>query len=212
MARLLYIESSPRKDRSHSIKVAASFIDEYKKSHPGDTVDTIDLWNPDNALPRFDGDIINAKYNILHGEDHTEEEREAWRAVEKVIYDFIDADKYVISLPMWNFSIPYMLKQYIDVLVQPGYSFTYSPEKGYEGTVTGKPVMLIYARGGAYGPGSGGESLDYQKTYMEQILGFIGFKDIRSILVEPTLMLSPEEKEKLDEEKAEEARKLAREY
>lgn len=210
MARLLYIESSPRKDRSHSIKVAESFVDEYKKTHPGDTVDTIDLWDRD--LPRFDGDIINAKYNILHGRDHTEEEREAWRAVEKVIYDFIDADKYVFSLPMWNFSIPYTLKHYIDVLVQPGYTFTYDPEKGYEGTVTGKPATVVCARGGAYGPGSGGEGLDYQKTYMEQILGFIGFTDIRSILVEPTLMLAPDERDDMVGGKAEEARKLAREF
>ena len=66
MARLLYIEASPRKDRSASIEVAKAFIDAYKASHRADVIDTIDLWKTD--LPPFDGDTVNAKYSILHGQ------------------------------------------------------------------------------------------------------------------------------------------------
>jgi FMN-dependent NADH-azoreductase len=88
---------------------------------------------------------------------------------------------------MWNFGIPYKLKHYIDLLVQPGLTFSFSPEAGYKGLVTGKPVVAIYARGGAYGPGSGGEGYDQQSSYLKQILGFIGFTDIKEIFVEPTL-------------------------
>ena len=40
MARLLYIESSPRKERSKSIAVAKAFLEKYKAEHPGDE-DTI---------------------------------------------------------------------------------------------------------------------------------------------------------------------------
>lgn len=50
---------------------------------------------------------------------------------------------------MWNFGIPYRLKQYIDILVQPGYTFSYSPEQGYTGLVN-KPAAVVYARGGDY--------------------------------------------------------------
>jgi FMN-dependent NADH-azoreductase len=107
--------------------------------------------------------------------------------VKKVADDFKSADKYVISLPMWNFGIPYKLKQFIDVLVQPELAFSFSPETGYKGLITGKPVVVIYARGGAYGPGTGMESYDAQSTYMKQVLGFIGFTDIKEIFVEPTL-------------------------
>jgi len=210
MARLLYIEASPRKDRSSSIKVARAFLDEYKKANPGDEVTTLDLWSWD--LPSFDGEVIRAKYAILHGAEHTDEEKAAWKAVEDVIADFTGADKYLISLPMWNFGIPYRLKHYIDVLVQPGYTFSFSPTEGYKGLVTGKPALLVYARGGAYGPGTGFEAMDFQKTYMEQILGFIGFTEIKSIVVEPTLMVSPEEKDKIVAGAVEEARKLAAGY
>ena len=88
---------------------------------------------------------------------------------------------------MWNFGIPYKLKHYIDLLVQPGLTFGFTPETGYKGLVTGKPLVAIYARGGAYGPGSGAETADQQSTYLKQILGFIGFTDIREIFIEPTL-------------------------
>jgi FMN-dependent NADH-azoreductase len=193
MARLLYIEASPRKDRSASIQIANTFVQEYERTHSGDVVETLDLWSIN--LPEFDGHVIDSKYVILHGLEHTEEQRKAWSGVEKVISQFTGADKYLFSLPMWNFGIPYKLKHYIDVIVQPGYTFSFSPEEGYKGLMVGRPVAAVYARGGAYGSGTGAEAFDLQKAYMEHILGFIGFSDIQTILVEPTLA-SPEDKEK----------------
>ena len=195
MASLLYIESSPRKERSASILVAKTFIEEYLQTHPGDTVDVLDLWG--NELPPFDGDTMNAKYAILHGEKHSDAQAKAWKPVEIVIDNFKSADKYLISLPMWNFGIPYKLKHYFDVLIQPSYTFSFSPEDGYKGLVTGKPVVLVYARGGAYSAGTGAEGFDYQTTYMEHLLGFIGFTDIQSIIIEPTLMSTPEQKDEI---------------
>jgi FMN-dependent NADH-azoreductase len=206
MARLLYIEASPRKERSASIEIAKTFISEYQNSHPGDVVETLDLWA--TSLPEFDGHVVDSKYVILHGLEHTDEQRQAWSAVENVISQFNGADKYLFSLPMWNFGIPYKLKHYIDVIVQPGYTFSFSPEEGYKGLVTGKPVATIYARGGAYGPGTGMESYDLQKAYLEHVLGFIGFADFQTILVEPTLG-APEDTEKTMEAARERARSIA---
>lgn len=185
MSKLLHIESSPRKDRSSSIQVARAFLDEYRRTHPGDTVETLDLWKTD--LPRFDGPVIDSKYVILHGKQHTPEQKKAWEAVERVIRRFTEADKYLFSLPMWNFGIPYTLKHFFDVIVQPGYTFSFSPQEGYKGLVTGKPAAVVYARGGAYPPGSEGEALDLQKRYMELILGFIGFRETQAVVAEPTL-------------------------
>jgi FMN-dependent NADH-azoreductase len=206
MAHLLYIEASPRKKRSSSIEVAHTFLDAYRQYHPEDEVETFDLWHKD--IPPFDGDVIDSKYAILHGQAHTEAQRKAWRAVENIIADFKRADCYLFSIPMWNFGIPYKLKHYFDVIVQPSYTFSFSPSEGYKGLVTGKPVTLIYSRGGAYGSGTGAETLDFQKPYMETILRFIGFNDIRSIIIEPTLA-SPEAKDKAIKQAKEEAIKLA---
>lgn len=201
MARLLYIESSPRKERSSSIKIANYFLKEYQQHYPSDTIDTIDLWQ--ETLPEFNGDVIDAKYSIMHGQSHTEAQRKAWRSVEQEIARFKQADRYLFSIPMWNYSIPYRLKHYIDILVQPSYTFSYSPSEGYKGLVVNKPVVLIYARGGAYGPGSGAEEFDLQKKYMETILKFIGFTSIHSIVIEPTLALPNVKDEAIQHAKAE---------
>jgi FMN-dependent NADH-azoreductase len=128
MAKLLYIEASPRKDRSSSIRVARAFVDEYRRTHPEDMVDMLDLWGVD--LPVFDGETVNTKYAILHGDEKTPEQVAAWRPVEEAIERFTSADKYLFSLPMWNFGIPYKLKHFIDVLIQPTYTFSFTPEPG----------------------------------------------------------------------------------
>lgn len=185
MPKLLYIESSPRKDRSVSIQVAREFLAAYRQSHPSDPVETLDLWA--QPLPEFNGETINAKYAILHGLQHTEAQARAWSQVVETCRRFSSADKYLFSLPMWNFGIPYKLKHYIDVLTQPGLTFSYSPSEGYKGLVTGKPAAVVYARGGSYSAGSGAEGMDFQKSYFEMLLKFIGFTDIRPVVVDPTL-------------------------
>jgi FMN-dependent NADH-azoreductase len=185
MAKLLYIEASPRKSRSKSIEVANTFLDALRSAHPALEVDTLDLWSTE--LPKFDGSVVEAKYAILHGQPHTTEQAQAWRHVEDVIARFKAPDWYLFSLPMWNFGLPYVLKHYIDVLVQPGLTFSYSPSEGYSGLVTGKKAAAVYARGGAYGPGTGAGDYDLQSKALIGILGFIGITDLTNIFVEPTL-------------------------
>ena len=210
MSKLLYIKASPRGDRSHSVTVADAFVASYKDTHPGDEVATIDLFQTD--LPAFDGFALQAKYSILGGQSPSGEEKAAWRAIEQVIEVFRSADKYVVATPMWNFSLPYKLKHYIDVLVQPGYTFSYSPEEGYSGLVTGKPVFIAYARGGEYPAGSEGEGFDFQSKYLNLVFGFIGFTDIRTIVIEPTLMGGPEVAEQKRTDAVEKAKEMAKAF
>lgn len=185
MSKLLYIEASPRKDRSASIEVAQSFVSAFSEKNADNTVETLDLWN--TVLPEFDGDSINAKYRVMHGENPTPEETAAWEVITQIVDQFKAADHYLFSSPMWNFSIPYKLKHYIDVISQPGLTWSYAPESGYEGLVTGRSVTLVLARGGEYSSNIEAQAMDFQKRYIEMILGFIGFKEINTVLIEPTL-------------------------
>ena len=185
MAKILHLIASPRGEQSYSLRTAEAFLKSYLDAHPGDEVEALNLH--DGAVPAFGRLCATGKYRIMSGKEQTDEEREAWKAVVDAIDQFKSADKLVISSPMWNFGIPYVLKQYLDVIVQPNYTFSVSPEEGYRGLITGKPAILFLARGGEYLPGTGGEGLDYQKPYLEFILGFIGFERITTIVVEPTL-------------------------
>ena len=191
MKKVLYIESSPRKDRSHSINVANKYMEKMKASENLD-IKKINLWDYD--LPEFDGDMLNAKYAAIAGTDASAEENNAWAKVIDIFNEFQDADHYIFSVPMWNFNIPYKLKHYIDIVTQPGLSWSYTPEDGYSGLMTGKEATVIYASGDGYGEGTGFESFDLQKPYITLWLTFIGFAKIDNIIADRTLF-EPEESE-----------------
>ncbi|MHC4110208.1 MAG: FMN-dependent NADH-azoreductase [Planctomycetota bacterium] len=207
MSTLLYIQASPRGKRSKSITAADAFVAEYLTIHSDDQSETLNVFDP--TIPEFDALAVQAKYKILHGQEHSTEDLKAWKDVEKVIEQFTSADKYVLALPMWNFGIPYRLKLYIDLLVQPGYTFSYSEDTGYKGLVVGKPMLAVYARGGEYPAGSEAEAFDLQKKYIELIFGFMGFENIHSVVVEPTLQGGPEVADARLREAVEKAKEIA---
>ncbi len=185
MGKLLHIESSPRKTRSHSIAVAKEFINAYKTKYGSDTVETLDIWSM--ALPSFDGDMLDAKYAVIGGESPTPQQQSAWDSVQSLFDQFNSADAYLFSVPMWNFNIPYRLKHYIDLITQPGMAWSYSPEESYKGLLQNKTALVIYSSGDGYGEGTGFESFDMQKPYINLWLSFIGISNIKTISVEATL-------------------------
>jgi FMN-dependent NADH-azoreductase len=196
--------------RSHSITVADAFVDSYRQIHPDDKIKIIELF--EKSLPAFDFAAATAKYKIMHNEKLAQQDQEIWAEIVSAIGEFKLADKYVMAVPMWNFSIPYRLKQYIDIIVQPTYTFSVAEDGNYEGLVKDRPVFIAYARGGEYPPGTDKERFDMQKRYLELILAFIGFSDIRSVVVEPTLAGGPHiAKQRLDEA-IERARQIAKEF
>ena len=192
MGTLLHIVASPRVE-SYSTRMAKAFLDAYRQASPDARIETLDLSRAE--IPPFQAPQAKAKYAVLAGQTPRDEAETAWKNCIDTINHFKQFDKVVISSPMWNFGIPYRLKQYIDVIVQPGLTFAFSPEKGYTGLVTGKPLMLILARGGIYRPGNPNETFDFQESYLRAIFGFIGFTDIRAIQIQGTLQNKPEQVE-----------------
>ena len=183
--RINYIECSPRGKRSHSTKIAQAYIEQTKKNIPNLELNHINPWSLN--LPEFDGDMLNAKYSVISGTDPSADEVSAWSDVKNIFDEFNNADHYLFSVPMWNFNIPYKLKHYIDIITQPGMSWSYSPEDGYKGLMTDKTATVIYATGDGYGEGTGFESFDMQKPYVNLWLTFLGFKKIERVVVDRTL-------------------------
>lgn len=187
MSRLLHVSASPLSSHSYSGRVAASFVETWRVSHPGAEVDELNVWAEE--LPLFDALGASWKTKVMTGREPTAEEVAAIGEVTHLCERFLAADHYVFSVPMWNFSIPYRLKHYIDALVQPGLTFgTDRATGGYVGLVpSDRPVLLVLARGStAYGPGEIFGTLEFQESYLRGILGFIGLTDVRSITVECT--------------------------
>ncbi|TIS79724.1 MAG: FMN-dependent NADH-azoreductase [Mesorhizobium sp.] len=187
MSNLLYVECSPRKQRSASIEVSRVFIEAYAAARPGDTIDTMDVWDLD--LPEFDGEALDAKYAGLSGTARTAAQQAAWERIGELAQPFATADKLLFAVPLWNFTIPYKLKHLIDLISQKDVLFNFDAN-GFSGRLTGKKAAVIYARGLDYfsvTTNTPGASYDFQKPYVEMWLNFVGITDIAAIVVEKTL-------------------------
>ncbi len=187
MPNILYIEGSPRKGRSASIEVAKAHIEHICKKHPASEVRKVDIWSLD--MPEFCGDVMDAKYAGLNGDDLTEEQQAAWDIIQSLAEPFKWANHIVFAVPLWNFGIPYKLKHLIDVISQKDVLFTFTEEEGLQGILSGKRATVIYARGLDFSADSQtpAQSHDFQKPYMEMWLKFIGISEWDSIIVEKTI-------------------------
>jgi len=181
--RVLHLIASPR-ETSRSRAVAKVYLDSVKDVVPQATVEELDLWALD--LPSIDGPLLAAKYAILAGKPHQPSEAEAWARVQEITQHFLAFDHYVISTPMWNLGIPYRLKHYIDVITQPGLTFSWAPERGYEGLVLGRSALVVYASAFDYSASSPLNSWDQQKSFVQTWLRFIGIADVQAIDCGPT--------------------------
>jgi FMN-dependent NADH-azoreductase len=186
MATLLHISSSPRGEASESLRIASVFTDVYGETHPEDTVEHWDLW--DGSLPDF-ALGARAKMTVFGGGTPEGAEADAWAAARRTFERFDAADRLLFSVPMWNAGVPYVLKQFIDVVSQPGWIFGVDPATGYSGLLAGrdKRAAVVYTSA-VWGPGLGPEfGQDFQSTFFSDWLQWTGISDVSEIRYHPTL-------------------------
>lgn len=186
MTRLLFIKASPR-DESRSVQVAQAYLDALRARTPDLVVDTLALWN--EPLPDFDGDRANAKLAVITGAGHDAAQRTQWDEITAIANRFAAADIYLFAVPMWNGGIPYRLKQYIDIIHQPGLLFGLDPATGYFGMLQGKRAVLVYTSG-AFSPAAPSPAFgtDHHSTYMRAWLNQAGITDLAEVRYQPTLL------------------------
>ena len=184
---ILHVTSSARGNASYSNRVAAQVIDEISGRSPGATVVLRDLVR--EPLPHIDEDFVAATRSPAGPQ--TERQRAQLAQSDVLVDELVASDVVVIAAPMINFTIPSNLKTWIDYVARAGRTFSYS-EKGPQGLVTGKQVILVAARGGIYAENN---ALDFQVPYLKSVLSFLGMTDVEVIEVEGTAY-GPEAAEK----------------
>jgi FMN-dependent NADH-azoreductase len=183
--KLLHISASPRGGSSESLAIATSFLETFRDTHPDVPVETYDLW--DGTLPAFGPDAAAAKMAIFAGDRPQGAAATAWDAAAETFRRFDAADHYLFSVPMWNAGVPYILKQFIDVVSQPGMVFGFDPERGYTGLLTGKKAAVIYTSA-VYGPDRGPAfGADFQAPFFADWLRWAGVTDLSEIHFRPNL-------------------------
>ena len=140
-------------------------------------------------LPEFDQSAMEAKYAGLNGIPLTSEQEAAWTKLQHFASLMHEADIILLSVPLWNFSIPYKLKHFIDLVSQKDILFGFNPKHGFIGLLKNKTAVIAYARGLDFSAQSitPSERFDFQKPYIEAWLGFIGINNVHSIIVEKTI-------------------------
>ena len=187
--KVLHVIATPRGIESNTLRVSSALLATLQETSPDLTLEEVDLFNHD--LPALAGDNIEAKYTLMMGQPIDRTHAESWGQIERLIQRFLAADVIVISTPMWNLSIPYALKYYIDCLIQPGYVFNYNEMGQAVPLVHGKRMIVVTSRGGDYSPGGPMEAYDFQEPYLRSIFGFIGIYDIEFINAQP-MDITPE--------------------
>lgn len=180
--KLLHVNAAPRKELSRTLRVSNAYLTSLESQHVDLEIKHLNLFEMD--LPEISGMDANSLLSLVQGGELNEEAEKSREASLALANEFLEYDRIVISCPMWNFSIPYKLKQYIDLIMQPGVLFSYTPD-GPKGLATGKKMVVITSRGSDYSPGSQMADYDFQAPYLRAIFGLAGIYDISFAHAQP---------------------------
>lgn len=198
MSKVLYIKANVKPEgQSRTFKVSDKFIEEYKLQNPEDEVVTLDLY--EENIDFLKGEDLAAVFGPKNDESRN-------HPILKYAYQFAEADKYIIAAPMWNLSIPAILKAYIDYISVTGITFKYTAE-GPVGLLNNKKAIHIVSRGGEYS----NASYEMGDRYIRTILNFFGIKDITTLAIENVDVIGVNVEEKVQEGKAK-AKKIVKEF
>jgi FMN-dependent NADH-azoreductase len=196
MSTLLRLDSSARRDGSRSRQLADHFEMAWRGAHPGSAIVRRDL--AADPVPHIDAVTIAGFF--APEDQQNSATREATALSDRLIQELLAADAILLSVPIYNFSIPSALKAYFDQIVRVGRTFGYDPAKGLFGLVESRPVYVA-AVYGASGYGSGTlQSYNHLEPYLRSLFGFLGLSDLTFFSIEGT-SIDPAQAE-LDEARA----------
>ncbi|WP_166239676.1 FMN-dependent NADH-azoreductase [Paenibacillus turpanensis] len=208
MAKVLYITANPGTvEKSFSLSVGQALIQEYRSLNPSDEVVELDLYSM--TVPLIDRDVLTAWEALRGGQSFdslTPAQQQKVGAINQLTDQFVGADKFVFVTPMWNLTIPPMMKAYIDTILVAGKTFKYTAE-GPVGLMKGKKAVHVQARGGLYpnGPQSG----EFGDSYLKAALGFIGLELLDSVIVEG-MAYTPDKANEIKQAAIEKAKQAAK--
>jgi len=175
MSTLLQINSSPLQS-SISSELTSEFVKTWKAKNVGGKVITRNL---SEAAPKpIDQTWIGAAFTPEGG--RTEEQKAVLAVSDALIAELEQADEIVIGVAMHNFSIPSVLKLWIDQVARSGKTFAYG-SNGPEGLLKGKKATILVSSGGVYEAGTPAAAMNFVEPYLRAILGFLGITEVKFV-------------------------------
>ncbi len=192
--KLLHIDSSILSTNSVSRQLTKDTVAQWVNTHPGTTVDYLDL--AVDTPSHLSADSLG--FRAPAGAEQTDVQKRENAISEALVTQFLAADVIVVGAPLYNFSVPSQLKSWIDRIAQAGRTFTYT-ETGPKGLAGGKTVIVASTRGGVYSTSDWGRAAEHQESYLQTVFGFLGITDVRFVRAEGVAMGDAKKAEALAE-------------
>ncbi len=177
---ILKIDSSPRVAASLSRELSDLFISKWKSNWPKDIITTRDLTT--HPVDHINVETITGFYTPT--DQLTRELKNAIAMSNEIIAEAKRADVIIVSSPMYNFSVPSVLKAYIDQLIRANETFRVTDVGELEGLFHGKKVFILTVSGVVY-KGTDHADQDHLGPYLKTVFKFLNC-DVEILSVEGT--------------------------
>jgi len=174
---ILSVTASAQKEQSLSRQLVNELIEKLSTEGKVDTVVERDLSSNDVSL--ITAAHIGAFYTPEG--DRSDEQSDLLRQSDVLVDELLAADTLIIGTPMYNFSVPAVLKAWIDMICRVGKTFRYT-ENGPEGLTHIETAYIVVATGGA----PVDSPVDFVVPYLKQVAAFIGVKEVKVIAADRT--------------------------
>ncbi|GLB48919.1 FMN-dependent NADH-azoreductase [Neptunitalea lumnitzerae] len=174
---ILKVVSSFRGDQSASNALADAIVAKLLSENEGAKVEVRDV---SKGMAHLDAQLFTAF--ITPEADRTEDQKAAVAVSDAMIEELFKADYLVIGVPMYNFTIPSVLKSWLDHVARANVTFKYT-ESGAVGLVEDTKAYLAIATGGIY-TDAANAPYDFTESYLKATLAFIGVTDVETFRAE----------------------------
>jgi FMN-dependent NADH-azoreductase len=185
--QILHIDCSPR-DASHSRKLSAAIVARLFAMDPEASITLRDLGR--HPIPHAHADYATSLSSP--GALASESLSNATRLSEQLIQEVEAADVLVIGTPMNNFTVPSVLKAWIDQILRMGRTIGATPAGEKFGLLQDKPVYIGIASGGVF-TGDGAKQPDFLTPYLVAAFGCVGLNSLQFFPLQATAFLDDDQ-------------------
>ncbi len=179
---VLHVCANPKPtEESVSKQLAAAFFGKLIELKPEVELVNVNLY--DEKPPFYSYELYKAAWYPVFDENYevSKVEELAMNYASKQAEQFNEADVLVLTMPMWNFGVPAIMKAWIDQILCPGLTFSISKEEGVKPLHKVKSVVLLVSSGGVYKEDDDRDALTRQVRHS---FGFIGVEDVEIVWAE----------------------------
>jgi FMN-dependent NADH-azoreductase len=182
MNKILHIISSASGEYSTSTAIAQAGL-----AHTDVEIITLDLTQV--HVPYVTGEVTMNLYGMLPDDQLSP----TGQTIKQVRNDFIaqlkSVDTVIVSVPVWNFGVPAVLKAYIDLIGVIGQTWKIEDHQFIWLLTNVTNLIVVMSAGGMWYVDWAMAELNYTSPYLEKTLGwFLGMQNYKLFAVEGTNM------------------------